>query len=166
MDNDDNLADNMSCPPPLSSGSRTPRKPNRQNPQEFLRLFWEHFNTKCPGKVYTVLPDNPYARTKAARIPKGTIHGQNAARSYDQAKRDCIRSVNRIVAECERINQKYTDPHFDIEIDLKSGRRDYLEGLDELNLEMRPKGVKRVTVCFLPGPGFFGAELKTNWNAL
>jgi hypothetical protein len=50
------------------------------------------------------------------------------------------------VKECERVNQKYTDPHFDIELDLKSGRRHYLDGLDKPNEEMRPRGVKRVTV--------------------
>ena len=143
---DDNLIDATFPPPSSRSGSRTPRKPKTKPPQDTLKQFWEQFNTKYPGKVYTVLPDNPYARSKAARTPKGTIQGQNAAKSYDQAKRECIRSVNRIVQECECVNQKYTDPHFDIEVDLKSGRRDYLDGLEEINLEMRPKGVKRVTV--------------------
>lgn len=146
MDNDDaNMAD-MGCARASSSGSRTPRKPNKQTPQDFLKQFWEQFNTRFPGKVYTVLPDNPYARTKAARIPKGQIVGQNAAGSYDHARNNCIRSVERIVQECRRVNQKYTDPHFDIEVDLKSRRRDYLDGLDEVKLEMQPKGVKRVTV--------------------
>lgn len=150
MGHNDNMRDMRDTPfPPSSlSGSRTPQRPKRQAPQETLRQFWDQFSTKFPGKVYTVLPDNPYARTKAARIPKGTIQGQNAAKSYDQARRECVRSVNRTVRECERLNQRYTDPHFDIEVDLKSGRRDYLDGLDEVNLEMRPKGVKRVTVCF------------------
>lgn len=143
---DDNLIDTTFPPPSSRSGSRTPRKTKNKPPQDILTQFWDQFNTKCPGKVYTVLPDNPYARSKAARTPKGTIQGQNAAKSYDQAKRECVRSVNRIVQECERVNQKYTDPHFDIEVDLKSGRRDYLDGLEEINLEMRPKGVKRVTV--------------------
>jgi hypothetical protein len=39
-------------------------------------------------------------------------------------------SVDRIVKECERVNQKYSDPHFDIELDLKSGRRHYPRGLE------------------------------------
>lgn len=147
---DDNLIDTTFPPPSSRSGSRTPRKTKNKPPQDILTQFWDQFNTKCPGKVYTVLPDNPYARSKAARTPKGTIQGQNAAKSYDQAKRECIRSVNRIVQECERVNQKYTDPHFDIEVDLKSRRRDYLDGLEEINLEMRPKGVKRVTVRNIP----------------
>jgi hypothetical protein len=60
------------------------------------------------------------------------------------------------VKECERVNQKYTDPHFDIELDLKSGRRHYLDGLDKPNEEMRPRGVKRVTVSWF----FFFSRLR------
>lgn len=160
MDNDDNMAD-MGYPRVPSSGSRTPRRPNNQPPQEVLKQFWEHFNTRFPGKVYTVLPDNPYARTKAARIPTGQIIGQNAAGSYDQARSNCIQSVHRIVQECQRVNQKYTDPHFDIEVDLKSRRRDYLDGLDEVKLEMQPKGVKRVTVRIIFRG--FEREKKRHW---
>lgn len=57
-------------------------------------------------------------------------------------------AVHRIVQECQRVNQKYTDVHFDIEYDLKCGRRDYLDGLNTLDDYMRPKGVKRITVRF------------------
>jgi hypothetical protein len=117
-----------------------------QPPQETVKQFWDNFNTKHPGKVFTVLPDNPYARTKAAQVPKGIIQGQDEVKSYEQAKRECQRAVDRIVRECKRANQKYTDLHFDIEFDLKSGRRDCLDSLDGPNDDLRPKGVKRVTV--------------------
>ncbi|KAJ5650659.1 Alpha/beta hydrolase fold-3 [Penicillium longicatenatum] len=136
------------------SNSRPPHRARCQPPQESVKQFWEQFNTKYPGKVYTVLPDNPYARTRAKRVPNGVIRGQEAVKSYEQAKRECQKSVDRIVKECERVNQKYTDPHFDIEVDLKSGRKDYLHGLDETNEEMRPRGVKRVTEIFVE-PQFF-----------
>lgn len=33
------------------------------------------------------------------------------------------------MAECRRINQKYRDPHFDLDFDLRSGQRDCLESL-------------------------------------
>ncbi|THC99147.1 hypothetical protein EYZ11_001398 [Aspergillus tanneri] len=141
--------------PPLScrSGSRMSRRSN-QEPQETVRQFWDQFNTKFPGKVYTVLPNNPYARAKAAKVPKGVIQGQDAGKSYEQARKECEQTVERIVNECKRVNQKYTDPHFDIEVDLKSGRRYYLDGLNEMNMEMRPRGVKRVTEVF-ERPQFF-----------
>ncbi|OJJ30443.1 hypothetical protein ASPWEDRAFT_32621 [Aspergillus wentii DTO 134E9] len=149
MDCDDEFPD-MPFPPPSSSrsGSQTRRKSKNVSPQDLVKQFWEQFTTRCPGKVYTVLPDNPYARTKAARIPKGVIQGQDAGNSYEQAKKDCQRAVERIIKECRAVNQKYTDPHFDIGVDLKSGRRDYLDGLERSNLEMQPRGVKRVTEIF------------------
>lgn len=142
--------DEMYCNGAASSrsNSRPPHRARRQPPQESVKQFWEQFNTKYPGKVYTVLPDNPYARTRAKRVPNGVIQGHEAVKSYEQAKRECEKSVDRIVKECKRVNQKYTDPHFDIELDLKSGRKNYLCGLDTTNEEMRPRGVKRVTVRF------------------
>ncbi|KAE8145122.1 hypothetical protein BDV25DRAFT_165355, partial [Aspergillus avenaceus] len=153
MDHDDDLADMVFTPPPSSrSGSR--RRRATQPPQETMRQFWDQFNTKFPGKVYTVLPDNPYARTKAARVPKGVIQGQDAGKSYEQARKECQRTVERIVKECRRLNQKYMDPHFDIEVDLKSQMRYCLDGLTGENYEMRPKGVKRVTEIF-ERPRFF-----------
>lgn len=142
--------------PPASSrsNSRPPGHRRCQSPQEAVRQFWDQFNTKHPGKVYTVLPDNPYARTRARRVPNGVIQGHEAVKSYEQARQECQKSVDRIVKECERVNQKYTDPHFDIELDLKSGTRHYLDGLDKVNEEMRPRGVKRVTEIF-ENPQFF-----------
>lgn len=151
MDFDDEYGYGNPAPPGSTrsrSNSRPPHRPRCQAPQDAVKQFWDQFNTKYPGKVYTVLPDNPYARTRAKRVPNGVIQGQEAVKSYEQAKRECKKSVERIVKECERVNQKYTDPHFDLELDLKSGRRDYLDALDKANEEMRPRGVKRVTVRF------------------
>jgi hypothetical protein len=137
-----------------SSRSNSRPRARCQAPQESVKQFWEQFNTKYPGKVYTVLPDNPYARTRAKRVPNGVVQGHDAVKSYEQARHECQKSVERIVKECERVNQKYTDPHFDIELDLKSGRRHCLDGLDKVNEEMRPRGVKRVTEIF-ENPQFF-----------
>ncbi|KAL4749963.1 hypothetical protein BDW72DRAFT_194320 [Aspergillus terricola var. indicus] len=150
LDREDDFTD-MVYTPPLSTRSRSNsrlRGRPQQPPQENLKQFWEQFNSKFPGKVYTVLPDNPYARTKAARAPKGIIKGQDAGKSYEQARKECERAVKRIAKECRRLNQKYSDPHFDIEMDLKGGTRNCLDGLDKQNDEMRPMGVKRVTEIF------------------
>lgn len=128
--------------------STQPQDPKNLTPQESVNRFWTRFNTKYPGKVFTVLPDDPYARAKAAQIPRGVIQGQDADKSYEEARQKCEQAVARIVRECLRVNQKYTDPYFDIEVDLKSGRRDCLDGLGLLSTGMTPKGVKRVTVCW------------------
>lgn len=150
--------ESFDCGMSSRSNSRGPNHRSRyQAPQESVRQFWEQFNTKYPGKVYTVLPDNPYARTRAKRVPNGVVQGHEAVKSYEQARRECITSVERIVKECQRVNQKYTDPHFDIELDLKSGLRHYLDGLDQKNDEMRPRGVKRVSV------GFSSSSLRDPW---
>ncbi|KAJ6128874.1 hypothetical protein N7471_010091 [Penicillium samsonianum] len=153
MEFDDEMGYAVAGPGSSRSNSRPPR-PRCQAPQESVKQFWEQFNTKHPGKVYTVLPDNPYARTRAKHVPSGRIQGHEAVKSYEQARQECQKSVDRIVKECERVNQKYSDPHFDIELDLKSGRRHYLDGLDKPNTEMRPRGVKRVTEIF-ENPQFF-----------
>jgi hypothetical protein len=132
---------------PILAGSAQPkRKPSRQPPQESVKQFWDKFNTKYPGKVFTILPDNPNARKKVAKTPKGAVQ-QRAAKSYEEARAECERNVRRIVKECRRVNQKYRDPHFDIEWDLKSKRRNCLDGLARELQGGSPKGVKRVTVC-------------------
>lgn len=52
-----------------------------------------------------------------------------ASASFEEAAALCRAKVDKIVAECRRTNQKYCDPHFDLEYDLRSGRRDCLESL-------------------------------------
>jgi hypothetical protein len=123
--------------------SQGSRKPNKEPPQEVVNKFWKSFNSKYPGKVFNVLPR---VQTKAPQPATDVVHGQQAVKSYEEARRECEHAVNRIVKECLRANQKYTDSHFDIELDLKSGTRNCLDGLSEPNNQMSPKGVKRVTV--------------------
>ncbi|PWY78339.1 putative calpain [Aspergillus heteromorphus CBS 117.55] len=147
MECEDHL-DMVYTPPPSSRSESNMRGKAKQAPQDTMKQFWDDFNSKFPGLVNTVLPDNPYARMKAARTPKGVIQGHHVGKSYEQAQKECQRAVERIARECERLNQKYCDPHFDIEVDLKCGRRSYLDGLFAKNQEMCPRGVKRVTEIF------------------
>ncbi|OAX81293.1 hypothetical protein ACJ72_04370 [Emergomyces africanus] len=115
-------------------------------PQKLVDTFWKSFNSKFPGRVLKSLPQRP---GKTTSQPVSNIaHGEAALGSYNRAKEECEHAVNRIVKQCLRINQKYTDPHFNIETDLKSGRRNCLDGLERVNEGMRPKGVKRVTDIF------------------
>lgn len=135
-----------------------PRKVDNLTPQESINRFWSRFYAKYPGKVYTVLPENPYAQKKIAKAPNGVAQAQRAVRSYEQAREECVRDVKRIIRECRRVNQKYRDPHFDIEWDLKKGRRYCLEGLEKPDEDYNPKAVKRVTVS---GLGF----VTDGWHA-
>jgi len=132
----------------------------KQAPQKSVDEFWDKFNTKHPGKAFTILPNNLYAKRAAANAPKGVIPGQNAVQSYEGAAAACKVKVRKIVKECKRINQKYRDPHFDIEADFKRSQwnpevpPDCLTSLDEDKTELRPQSVKRVEDVF-DQPQFF-----------
>lgn len=137
--------------PPLPVLIPSPNKKlKNKTPQDSIDQFWACFTSKFPGKPQRILPANVYAKTKAAKSPKGVIHGQAAIKSYEQASAECIAAVEKIAKECRRVNMKYRDPHFDIEFDLKragGGPRDCLDGLfGRQEDSAQPKSVKRVPV--------------------
>jgi hypothetical protein len=124
----------------------------KQPPQKGINEFWGNFTTKHPGKIFTILPDNLYAKRAAAHAPKGSIPGQNAVASYQEAAEACRNKVEKIVKECRRMNQKYRDPHFDIEFDFKRSQLvpgtppDCLTALNEDTTTFHPMSVKRIEV--------------------
>lgn len=126
--------------------SKPIKKAKKRPPQAGVDAFWAKFQTTFPGKVDTILPKNIYAKAKAAKNLKGTISSQGAGKSYEVASAECIATVDKIAAECRRVNLKYRDPHFDIEWDLKRGKRDCLDGLVQSDWELDPRSVKRVAV--------------------
>jgi hypothetical protein len=95
-------------------------------PQEAINEFWENLITKKPTKVTKVFPPSLYAHLLPTPRKPGTVTGKNAAESYLAAAADCRARVKRIVRECHRTNEKFTDPDFDIE-DLRD--KNCLEGL-------------------------------------
>ncbi|KAL6714520.1 hypothetical protein ACLMJK_007945 [Lecanora helva] len=136
-------------PPSQAAEPEPAPKIRKQLPQRSVDTFWNKFMTKYPGKVLSVLPSDAYAKTKASKTERGVVHGQVAAKSYDQAFAECKHAVEKIAKECRRVNHKYRDAHFDIEWDLKNGPRDCLDTLkDEEANELDPKSVKRVTDIF------------------
>lgn len=127
-----------------------PKKTKQQAPQEAIDEFWNKFTTKTPGKATTVIPHNEYAEKAARRSTKAV--GTNTQNSYEEAAAVCRAKVAKIVKECRRVNQKYRDPHFDLEFDLKWGSRDTLESLcntkEKSDSPFKPKSVKRVVDIF------------------
>lgn len=106
----------------------------------------------------TVIPQNQYA-ARAAKRCRSTATGITTQASYDEAAAVCKAKVAKIVKECRRVNQRYRDPHFDLEFDLKWGKRDTLESLwncrDERSTSsFKPKSVKRVIDVF-ENPKFY-----------
>ncbi|KAH6690299.1 hypothetical protein F5X68DRAFT_229634 [Plectosphaerella plurivora] len=137
----------------------------QQAPQAAIDEFWVKFNSRTPGKALTILPDNFDAERAAGRSLEATE--ESAQTSYENARELCIAKVQKIVAECRRNNQKYRDPHFDLEFDLKFGRRDCLDTLSVSRSRvlsqssLKPQSVKRVTDIF-DEPKFYGDEDKPN----
>lgn len=84
-------------------------------PQETINQFWENLITKKPTKVTKVFPSTLYAHLLPPPRKPGTVKGKNAAESYEAAAAECRARVKRVVRECHRINEKFTDPDFDIE---------------------------------------------------
>lgn len=86
-----------------------------------------------PPTATTVLPKNELAERLAKRkSAKEVGSGITAQASYDEAAAACKAKVDKIIKECRRVNQKYRDPHFDLEVDLKTSRRDCLESLSNV----------------------------------
>lgn len=130
-----------------------PPRPIDQHPQKTIAKYWRNFVAKKQGQAISVLPKNSNGvgvsnRKKNFKNPKsGVVQGCRAAKSYEQARDECFADVEKIVKECERLNQKYRDPFFDLELDLKMGKMHCLYGLErDWVPESRPKGVKRVAV--------------------
>ncbi|KAG0652363.1 Calpain-type cysteine protease DEK1 [Hyphodiscus hymeniophilus] len=63
----------------------------------------------------SVLPKNIYVQKVGENAPKGAVTGRCVTESYEQAVAECESKVRQIVAECKRMNIKYTDPHFDLD---------------------------------------------------
>lgn len=79
----------------------------------------------------SVIPQNEFAERAAKRASaKSKAPAKTTQQSYEDAAEQCRRKVEQIVKECRRVNSKYRDPHFDLELDLKFGRRDCLDSLD------------------------------------
>lgn len=107
--------------------------------------------------AFTILPKNKTVTKVGDSVPKGVIKGENAVASYEEAAAICKEKVAKIVRECRRVNQKYRDPHFDIEFDLKWDIKDCLTMLgDTTNVDsgFQPCSVKRVGDIF-DNPKFY-----------
>ena len=125
--------------------------------QKSIDKFWKTFTTKHPGKVFTVLPDDLYAKRAAILASRTPAASKNAVASYEAAVALCKAKVEKIVRDCRRLNQKYGDPHFDIEFDFMQWQweqsvQNCLVGLDEDNSRLEPLSVKRIEVCAKRNP--------------
>jgi hypothetical protein len=98
---------------PIPMANKSPGKA----PQQTLNEFWESLVCETPGKVTTIFPPSLYANLLPPAKPKPSSSSRNAAASYEDAAEECRAKVQRIKDECERTNEKFTDPEFDLETD-------------------------------------------------
>ncbi|RDW71541.1 putative calpain family cysteine protease protein [Coleophoma cylindrospora] len=118
-----------------------------------LMSFGKSLNLPLQDEALShILPKNVYTKKAGDSVPKGLVPAENAVASYEEAVEICKAKVAQIVKECRRVNQKYRDQHFDIEFDLKWGRRDCLDPLgiseEASKSNFRPRSVKRVGDIF------------------
>lgn len=98
--------------------------------QAGINDFWSKFSTKKPSKVTSIFPRLLYASILPEHPdPRGIASAVNAAASYEAAAKECREKVHKIVGECHRTNEKFTDGDFDIESDL-DWWRNCLDGLE------------------------------------
>lgn len=55
-----------------------------------------------------------YAELVKSQVPRGSTAAESIEASYELAKKDCETKVAQIVKECRMVNQKYSDPYFDL----------------------------------------------------
>ncbi|PSR97055.1 hypothetical protein BD289DRAFT_125996 [Coniella lustricola] len=115
-------------PPPQS---RSGKKKQPMSPQEKVDGLWATYKTKAPGKVTRIIPQNEVFERAARRASaKSKENAKTTDQSYEAAAEQCRRKVAQIVKECRRVNQKYRDQHFDLELDHGLERRDCLDSLN------------------------------------
>ncbi|CAK7237820.1 hypothetical protein SBRCBS47491_010160 [Sporothrix bragantina] len=125
-------------PRPAAASLPQPPPPRRASvhraPQEVIDDFWAEFQSKQPGKPTSIIPQRAYADKAALRVAaQSASGGQSTTASYAEAAAQCRAKVEHIVKECRRVNQKYRDPHFDLELDMQFDRHDCLESLSNVS---------------------------------
>lgn len=84
-----------------------------------------------PYAATYIIPQTEHAERAARRASaKSNAPAKTTEQSYEAAADQCRRKVAQIVSECRRVNQRYRDPHFDLEFDLRLNHRNCLDSLD------------------------------------
>ena len=138
-----------SVPPP----KRRPWIP----PQNAVDKAWARFSVKIFSHATAVLPVSFSDPDQQQASPPE--QGELVAKIFKDAAEACTQKVEKIVKEHQRVNQRYRDPHFDIDLDLKSRRGHCLGNLAEptqWSVKLKsgkshpndnlPKSVKRIDV--------------------
>ncbi len=107
------------APPPAAPPNPSRRRKPDPTPQEVINRIWSKFCTPKFSQATTLLPradKSPLSRT-AVIVPSEPL-GDNplVTEDYERAVRECRVRVDKLVQECRRLNLRYRDPDFDIDL--------------------------------------------------
>jgi len=86
-------------------------------PQNAVDKLWSRFAVKISSSVTAVLP-----ALEAAGATPPQNQGEPLSSYFQEAADICKQRVDKISEEYRRIKERYRDPHFDIDFDLKRKR--------------------------------------------
>lgn len=91
-------------------------------------------DSDTPHAATYIIPQTEQAERAVRRASaKSKAPAKTTEQSYEAAADQCRRKVAQIVSECRRVNQRYRDPHFDLEFDLRLNHRNCLDSLDNVH---------------------------------
>lgn len=119
-----------------------PKSSSKKTPQASIISFWARFLAKQPSKLSCIFPPSLYADLLPP-IPAeaGKEKSINAAKSYELAVKQCKDRVAKIVRECHRVNQKFIDSDFNIDLDKDFSSWNCLDGLLDYTDDVQPPAV-------------------------
>lgn len=84
---------------------------------DYFYAAWDKFLAIEPARAASTsaIVRATVAERDAVAGGEGLAFEENASTSWEQAARECRAKVAAIVAECQRLNQKYRDAIFDLE---------------------------------------------------
>jgi hypothetical protein len=123
------------------------------SPQGLIFKFWSDYHSKTPGKVTSVLPSGNYGSFADSERSCPSL----STFTYEEAVQQCRDDVRAIVKDCERTNNKFSDPEFDIEKDFFNCDYNCLFGISRASdgdddQPTKPGSVHRIPwICFESG---------------
>ncbi|KAK7927837.1 calpain-like protein, partial [Apiospora marii] len=93
-------------------------------PQESINEIWGRFSAKKFSRALAILPFDPVPLPAEPERPNELLSA-----GYERATEECRRKVQKIIRECRRINTRYRDQDWDIDMDLKMAIGDTLNYL-------------------------------------
>ncbi|PLB51215.1 cysteine proteinase [Aspergillus steynii IBT 23096] len=137
-------------------------KDPKKSPQEHINDFWTKFITKTPSKVTRIFPIDLHADILPPAEEEPVLSSRNVAEGYEATAEKCRQRIRRIVRDCNRTNEKFVDPDFDLETDRYLNLWNCLRGLAR-NEDTKPADENESVDEEEEGSGFPGSVHRVDW---